>query len=57
MDRVDWMVRLMVVDLVGRELVEFEFLADRAFVQQVYDALVAISHLNLLMYIQLDVPV
>jgi hypothetical protein len=39
MDMVDWVVRLMVVDLIDMVLVEFEFLFDQTWAQQVYDVL------------------
>jgi len=42
MDMVELMVLLMVVDLVDKVLVEFEFLFDPTLVRQVYGVLVVI---------------
>jgi hypothetical protein len=42
MDMVDWIDQQMVVDLVDKVLVEFEFLFDPTLVRQVYGVLVVI---------------
>ncbi len=42
MDMVDWIGQRMVVDLVDKVLVEFEFLFDPTLVRQVYGVLMVI---------------